>query len=212
MDDKEVELLDVLDELALYKERFKQAQLDYLLINGQKLQSQFSLTLTISAIINRAISLINAFYSLSVENNYLAAASLIRLQLDNVLSFYALNLVDSPNDLCSHILKGLDIKDYKSKDDHKLSNNFIVKQLESIIPNVRVFYKDMCSFIHLSNKFVKAGTKTHNVDGKLVFGTSVGEYDFFNIDQKIKCSDEMMRVTAFLLHLFKNNIVLKKNN
>ena len=69
-----------------------------------------TMDLFISAIINRAISLMRGFKTLADYNNYISAAPLIRIQVDYCLRFYAATLVTDYNDFFIEYLRGTPIR------------------------------------------------------------------------------------------------------
>lgn len=76
----------ILEDISQQKNVMYNAQYEYLDKMMRQDQSNFMVSLVVSATLNRGISLIAAYINLAENNNYLAATSLIRLQIDNALS------------------------------------------------------------------------------------------------------------------------------
>ena len=112
----------------------------------------FTLDFLAISVNNRAISLLNGYVSLVKSKNYLTAVSLIRLQLDNALRFFASTLVENSNDFAMHFIEGKAIKDYKDINGKRLSDNYLSKKLDVYFKGTQKLYSDTCGYIHLSDK------------------------------------------------------------
>lgn len=158
----------------------------------------YSLDFFASAVYNRAISLTNGYVLLSKGNNYLAAVSLIRLQLDNVLRFFASSLVKDSSDFVNHFIEGKKISDYKDINGNKLFDSYLAKLLEAYIPGTQKLYDETCAYIHLSNKhFFPTVAKVDFTNRKV--GIQIGSYDVFSIDEKINFSSTMLEVSKLVI-------------
>lgn len=135
------EYLDnILNELSNFQKQFIESSKRFIEAGNKKL---FLLDFFASAVNNRAISLTNAYVTLAKDNNYLAAISLIRLQLDNALRFFASTLVTDSNDFVMQFLDGKEIKDYTDVNGEKLSDNFLAKQLEVYFAGTKNYTKTL---------------------------------------------------------------------
>ena len=119
----------ILEDISQQKNVMYNAQYEYLDKMMRQDQSNFMVSLVVSATLNRGISLIAAYINLAENNNYLAATSLIRLQIDNALSLYAMSIVDDMNDFARHIISGKEINSYKIG-QNKLTNGFLTRTME----------------------------------------------------------------------------------
>ena len=90
----------------------------------RKLRSLDFLAVPVS---NRALSLAAAYVTLANAGNYLTAVSLIRLQLDNALRFFATTLVADSDDFALHFLDGKAIRDYSDARGKKLTDNYLAQ-------------------------------------------------------------------------------------
>ena len=106
------------------------------------------------AVLNRYLDLLQGFCLLMRVENYLAAAPLVRLQLDNLLRFNALWLVSDPHAFAMEVMKGTPIRELKCKQGKKMSDNFLVKELQKSKPWVENVYKQSSGFVHLSEKHI----------------------------------------------------------
>ncbi|UOQ83239.1 hypothetical protein [Hymenobacter sp. 5414T-23] len=146
----------------------------------------------------------NAYVTLANAGNYLTAVSLIRLQLDNALRFFATTLVADSDDFTLHFLGGNAIRDYADAQGKKLTDNYLAQQLETYFPGTLKLYKEACGFIHLSDRHVSP-TITHTTDASAAantpntIGLQVGNMDTFSIEEKIDFSRTMLEVSKLVL-------------
>lgn len=112
----------------------------------------YPLDLLAFAAIKRSISLHSAMLSLIRDNNYFSAASLLRLQIDSCMRFYAVFLVDDPQDFATKVLAGEHIRKLKDRNGNKLTDAYLIDALSEHHKWVKNVYKTTSGFVHLSNK------------------------------------------------------------
>lgn len=185
----------ILDELEKYPDEFLNSAQRILKAGSSKL---YTLDFIASAVNNRAISLVKGFTTLIKSENYMAAVSLIRLQLDNALRFYASMLVKDSNDFAKHFMDGKPIKDYKDAYDKNLTDSYLAKKLDLYFKGTEKLYKDTCSFIHLSDThLIPTLTRSDSVSHKV--GIVVGNTSNFKPDQKIDFLSTMLEVSKLVI-------------
>ena len=106
------------------------------------------------AVLNRSIDLLQGFCLLMKEENYLAAAPLVRLQLDNLLRFQAVWLVSDPHDFVMKVMNGTPVKNLKDRQENKMHDSFLVKELSKKKPWAQGVYEATSGFVHLSEKHI----------------------------------------------------------
>jgi hypothetical protein len=110
----------------------------------------FPMDLLGAAVLNRSMRLIKGFSAL-IPNNFVSAAPLVRLQLDNLLRFHAAFLVTDPHGFVIQVLGGTPINKLTSFEGTKLTDAFLVGKLSSKYPDIKSFYERGCSYVHLSD-------------------------------------------------------------
>ena len=70
----------------------------------------FPLDLLATAVLKRSMSLCAGFTALVRTGNYTSAASLLRLQLDSCLRFYAAFIVEKPHEFAENVLAGTAVR------------------------------------------------------------------------------------------------------
>ena len=192
---KEDILEELISELSVFQKQFIESSKRVFEAGDRNL---FILDFFASAVNNRAISLTNAFVLLAKNTNYLTAVSLIRLQLDNALRFFASTLVLDSNKFVMHFLDGKEIRDFEDAKGKKLSDNYLAKKLDIYYPGTYKLYKDTCGYIHLSDKhFIPTLSKKKM--GRQEIGIQIGSYDNYNIDEKIDFTKSMIEVSKLVI-------------
>ncbi|MFD1407795.1 hypothetical protein ACFQ49_06440 [Kroppenstedtia eburnea] len=105
---------------------------------------------------NRALNLLIGFCDLIERRNLLAAAPLIRIQLDTLLRYFAMCLVEDINEFLLGVMNG-DFKKQKDRDgkllqDFYLQEQFVKKHLE--YSWVKDVYQKTSGYIHMSEQHI----------------------------------------------------------
>lgn len=154
----------------------------------------------IASITNRAISLIKSFEILFKTKNYSTAISLVRLQIDNCLRLYAMTICN-PEFLLTEITKGNQVRRLKDRDGKKMTDAYLIKKLDEIMPNLKSLYNETSGFIHFSMEHLKANNKFSEKEGKMYVETYVGKEIELTKAEKIKHLDNMFNVSFNLYKL-----------
>lgn len=158
----------------------------------------YSLDLFAIAVNNRTMSLTKAYLTLVKENNYIAAVSLIRLQLDNALRFFASTQVKDLNNFVMHFIDGKEIRDYKDFKGKNLSDSYLAKELDKYFSGTYKLYKNACGYVHLSDKhFFPTISKIEEKDRSFRF--VIGSSNNYTEEQKIDFSKTMLEVTKLVI-------------
>ncbi|WP_370004018.1 hypothetical protein [Winogradskyella sp.] len=194
--------LDVLEKLFIKESKI------FLTIGSEEngKGSVHQMDLFVSAVVNRGISLSSGFKTLALNNNYICAIPLIRLQIDNCLRFYASTLVTDYNDFFMQYLSGKHIRNIKDAYGNKMTDNYLAKKLDKdVFPGILNMYQNTSGHVHFSNEHTFMHNKIEKQnDEEMTMRTVIGKYDFFKIDQKVDFAFNMFKATEFLLELVKS--------
>lgn len=185
----------LLTDLENFPKQFLDSSQRIMLAGNSKL---FTLDFLALSVNNRAMSLTNGYITLAKDKNFLTAVSLIRLQLDNALRFFASTLVENSNDFAIHFLDGKPIKDYEDINGKKLGDNYLAKKLEVYFKGTQELYNHTCGYIHLSDKHFSP-TLSKRKNKKQNIGIQIGSSDNFSIEDKIDFSKTMLEVSKLVL-------------
>jgi hypothetical protein len=105
------------------------------------------------ATLNRSMCLLKGFCDLLVSENFVAAAPLVRLQLDNCLRFFTGWLVPAPHDFAYQILDGKQVKNLLDQEGKKMTDRYLVEKFsEKEDARFLALYTQTSGYVHLSNK------------------------------------------------------------
>lgn len=193
--ENENHLNEIIFQISEFEEEFLKSSQRIMEVGNSKL---FALDFLALSVNNRAISLANGYSTLVTDKNYLTAVSLIRLQLDNALRFFASTLVEDSSKFAEHFIDGKAIRDYSDIKGKKLTDNYLAKELEKYFKGTQKLYRETCGFIHLSDRhflptLTKAKTKERTV------GIQIGSSENFSLEDKIDFSKTMLEVCKLVL-------------
>ncbi|WP_197535863.1 hypothetical protein [Photobacterium profundum] len=121
------------------------------------------------SVINRSLELSKGFESMVRSDLFLCAAPLLRLQLDNLLRYSALWIVEKPDEVCQQALAGTPIRKLKDRSGKKMTDAHLVAVLSKDIEWIKPVYEKTCGYVHLSEShFHKTLLSAEN--GKVSFG------------------------------------------
>lgn len=104
--------------------------------------------------IKRSMANCSAFRLLLTNRNFITAASVLRIQLDNALRFYASFLVSKPHEFAIAVLNGTPVRDLKDRNGKKMRDQYLVDCLSKEYPWIPKVYKETSGYIHFSKKHI----------------------------------------------------------
>lgn len=126
--------------------------------------------LVIFGVLDRQLGLLEAMPNLFQEKNIHALAPLLRVQLDGLLRLHAFRIVESMQDLTSHMLKGNHLRKFKDRDGTPLHDSHLVKTLSEELPWVEEVYSTLSGWIHLSSAHVFTAVSESEEDRTIEIG------------------------------------------
>jgi hypothetical protein len=155
-----------------------------------------------AAVLNRSIALIGGFCDL-IPKNYICAAPLVRLQLDNVLRFSTLWLVSDLQNLVTKFMEGEQINKLSDRDGQRMTDRYLVDKMKGRHPAVEQVYDDACGYVHLSDAHL---FHTFTMTGERSMRMEIGA-DFGVTEENRKDAVVTMDgVTRLLLSLMRSYI------
>lgn len=150
-------------------------------------------------IYNRSMALIDGFITL-IDNNFICAAPIIRMQLDNFLRFYASTLVDDISEFVLRVMDGERISSFKDfNTGKKLSDAYLVKKVTVKVPWIPKLYQETSGYIHFSSKHIYNSAHSDKKDS-MIIKMKVGKEDsIIPLELKIEAVDAMIEITKLLL-------------
>ena len=97
-----------------------------LMANKGNLFAMDLLTVTVS---HRALCLISGFCLMIRNENFICAASLVRLLLDNLLRYSAAWIVDDSDEFALSVIAGKRVKDITDTEGKQMTDRYLVKKM-----------------------------------------------------------------------------------
>ncbi len=176
-------------------------------------RTMYPFDLFATAVYKRSMSLIDGFIKM-IPENFICAAPLLRLQVDNLLRLYAANRVSvNIHEFAMDVLGGTSIKDMRDKDNpkQKLTDAHLVQKFKHIEPRIESLYKETSGYIHLSEKHIYNSVNiTGGAEGKIE--AYISEKDqFIKDEERIEAATAMIVITEKLFWLLEGWTFVKNN-
>jgi hypothetical protein len=153
-------------------------------------------TLFCTAILNRTVNMNRGFISLIHDDNYIAAAPLVRINLDSLLRLFACSQSEYEfDDFAKQVRKGKKIETMlDSKGKTLLRDSELVKRLEKIqgCRWVKDIYKIGSGFVHLSHQHVYSAFK---IEGTILTAGIRKNDEFISNSEKVAGTDYMIKAS-----------------
>lgn len=109
------------------------------------------------AAVKKTASLSHAFCALVRAKNTLAAATLVRLQLDTAMRISGLAIVDDIEAAGTHLMSDGSYRKLRSRDNKPLDDAVLHRRLDEYYPGLSLVYEATSSYVHLSASHIKTG-------------------------------------------------------
>lgn len=156
------------------------------------------------AALKKTTSLTHAFCALTRAKNTLAAAALIRLQLDTAMRIFGLSLVDDIEVVGTRLMNDESYRKLRSRDNELLSDKVLHRKLNEHYPGLSDEYEAGSSYVHLTAAHIKRGLFERPSTSTLFFhlnGTDESRPDEWFADI-VSSFDQATRLTADLIEDF----------
>lgn len=171
----------------------------------------YPLDIFVFSAINRSLNLLVPFCELIKEKNIIAAAPLIRMQLDNALRLYAGTLIDDPHTFSLEVLKGTHVRKLKDRNGKKMTDAYLVEQLSSQlnIDWLSGVYDNTSGYVHFSNKHMFNSFSSMDRNG-FTMKITLGEHDVED-KQFLEAIDAFISITELVFKMIGSWIHVKNN-
>ena len=170
----------------------------------------YPLDLFVAAVTKRSMSLITGFTTMLKDENFICAAAILRLQIDNLIRLYASTLVDKPHDFAVEVLSGVQIRKMKDRDGNKMTDRYLVDQLSKMYDWIDRLYQETSGYIHLSEKHIFNVVSSNRNDSSIQM--SISQKDtLIPIEHRIEATLAMATITKNLLQFLHDWYWTKDN-
>lgn len=201
----------IINKLNCIFESYKKYMLDYLKKDNLEIYPKTSLMFSV---LQRSVSMIDAYSKLIKTNNIMVLNSIARTQIDNCIFIYGVYLLINNNEDINDIYHNFitnnkKLSDYKIE-KHKLYDTYIVSKLNEVYDEFEDMYKFYCRFIHCSDTAFLCSTKSAGEE-KVEFSLSVNYERYYK--QCLINADTFCELSKLILVLInKFWITMEKGN
>lgn len=163
-------------------------------------ENLFYVDLVAIGALQRSAALIDGFALLVEHKNALAAAPLLRLQLDSAMRFNACWLVPDSSEVAKALLCDKPLKNLKGLDGNPLTDAYLRKALAERYPWIDELYRKGSGFIHMSVSHLTAAiTAIDRDDGR--FHMLIGPGREWRDDEMLDAVNAFIDVTNIIYEL-----------
>ncbi|PKP17869.1 MAG: hypothetical protein CVU05_14725, partial [Bacteroidetes bacterium HGW-Bacteroidetes-21] len=140
-----------LSEYPLFDEIPEKTSLDWYLSELRSLSQQhfdiglklfsghiYAIDLIVSSVLKRSVSLIDGFCTFIEKKNFICAAPMVRMQIDNAIRLYGTSLVENPNEVVIKILEGFPLSKIEDRNNRKkLTDQYLIDNLSKVFPWIK---------------------------------------------------------------------------
>jgi hypothetical protein len=117
-------------------------------------RSLFHLDFVLVAALNRSLCLSKAFASLIEARNLVAAAPLLRLQIDTCLRLHACTLVTDPDKFSVAVLGGESVRSLRERAGNRMTDRYLLESISAYFPWLTQSYEHTNGYVHLSARHI----------------------------------------------------------
>jgi hypothetical protein len=157
-----------LEERLAFLEDSKHSHFD---ISKRILQTDPVVGIYALMVLKRSLSLVAGFSTMLQNRNFLCAAPLIRLQIDNLLRFQAVFMVANPKQFVVDVIQGKRVSQIKDQSGKVMTDAHLQDVLSDDYPWLKTVYKKTSGYIHLSEEhfFNTVRAKKDGSEGAIEF-------------------------------------------
>ncbi|MCR4618403.1 MAG: hypothetical protein K5669_09515 [Lachnospiraceae bacterium] len=172
-------------------------------------ENLIDLDLCFCALMDRSIRLAQGFVLMVENRNLTCAGALLRLQLDNCLRLYAINIAEDEKAIVDCLLKGEKIRNLKDKSGKKMSDGYLKGLLVQYDEKFETVYDNTSGYVHFSEKAIYQSIyECEDMGIKFQVG---GELNEKRNKYLIECAAAFLHYYSLFLHLMEGEAAWKKN-
>ncbi len=162
-------------------------------------------------LIKRSMLLTRGFCELIRQNNFLSAAPLVRLHLDNLLNVHAAFIVSDPHNFAMEKMQGEQTKKLKDRKGAKMTDTYLAESLSKKEETKWVLntYRETSKFIHLSDKQIFSVTQKIEGEG---FHFVISDEQEIPEENLLEATEAMISITEQLFRHMYGWIQAKNQN
>jgi hypothetical protein len=163
----------------------------------------YKLDLLAIAVLDRSLALLRGFCDLVEGSNMIAAAPLLRCQVDNGLRFFASTLVQIPHDFAEKVAKGIAVKKIKDRSGKLMMDAYLVDRLAAQVPWVKSLYAQASGYVHLSEQHILNTVGIPDHEGMTTIGITGQDGSVWTEQRYLEAIEAFDYSTSLVLELLE---------
>lgn len=161
------------------------------------------------SVVNRAISINDAFRVLVKADNIFASLHLVRIQIDTLVRYFSIIIAQDPNYI-DYVLSGDPINKFKDLNKEVFTDKYLVKHLENHLKGITDLYTKYCNYIHYGREHIeKIKFPSKNPDAK--FSIEVGNFNKYTLEEQKSIILDMITISIGIYDII-NDWISTKNS
>lgn len=170
---------------------------------GLKGSALYRLDLLAIAVLDRSLALLRGFCDLVEARNMIAAAPLLRCQVDNGLRFFASTLVENPHDFALEVHRGTPISRQRDRSGKLMRDAYLVEKLTAEVPWIETLYKQASGYVHLSEQHIFNTIGIPDHDGMTTIGITGQDGSVWTEERYLEAIEAFNYSTSLVLELLE---------
>jgi len=196
------EVANLMTKLQALPQRIRDAYKDLSFTADGKGKHIYPGDLLFRAILKRTHDLIWGVNALLKEDNWNAAATLVRPILDCCLVAVTFAVQKEPGRLELHLMKGKKLSDFVDDNKKQLTDKQMREYLENHFPDTHSFYKEAAEYVHFSGKHVFSSIVKVSNSGS--FTSFIGEASpEWTKEHKLNLANAVLEMGKWILYVTK---------
>ncbi len=159
------------------------------------------------SVLNRAISINNAFKTLIKENNTFAALHLIRIQMDNLIKYNSILIAEDDNYI-DYVLQGERINSFKDLNNERFTDTYLVAMLSRTFENISNLYKKYCGHIHFGKEHLER-IKSISENKQAQFRIEIGNFENYSLEERKTFVTDFIIISRYLFQRIDGWVLAK---
>ncbi|HTO16777.1 MAG TPA: hypothetical protein VLZ83_13490 [Edaphocola sp.] len=154
------------------------------------------------SVLNRAVSINNAFKTLVKENNTFAALHLVRIQMDNLIRYYSI-LIAKDKNYVDYVLDGKPINQFKDSNNKNFSDFYLVETLSKTYADIKDLYEKYCGHIHFGKEHLER-IKTISENKQAKFRVEIGNFESYSLKERETFVIDFITISMLLYNIIQD--------
>ena len=199
----ENELFDIVDKLDLLSTDYKNLAKSIMKPGAQVMKVDFIAL----SVLNRAISINDAFKTLVKKNNTFTALHLIRIQMDSLIRYNSILIAQDENYI-DYVIDGKPINQFVDLNKKQFSDFYLVENLNKTFAGIKILYQKYCGHIHFGKEQLEK-VKTISENKQALFRVEIGNFENYSLEERETFVLDFISISLYLYKIIEDWVLTK---